>query len=82
MVNGVVRHCTKAGHTRLETKKKKKKSHSVDLLVVGDAVLACGSGIPLTFQRAVPARTLGQLFQVRIVVTYFWSSLSVRFFSS
>ena len=38
------------------------ESHSVDLLVVGDAVLACGSGIPVTFQRAVPARTLGQIF--------------------
>ena len=68
--------------TPASKQKKKKKSHSVDLLAVGDAVLACGSGIPVTFQRAVPGRTLGQLFQVRIVVTYFWSSLFVRFFSS
>ena len=54
----------------------------MDLLVVGDAVLACGSRIPGIFQRAVPARSLGQIFQVRIVVTYFWSSLFVRFLSS
>ena len=31
VVNGVVRHCTKAGHTRLETKKK--ESHSVGLVL-------------------------------------------------
>ena len=74
-------HCTPHWEATIHLKQKK-KSHSVDLLVVGDAVLACGSGIPVTFQRAVPARTLGQIFQVRIVVTYFWSSLFVRFFSS
>ena len=61
---------------------KEKKSHSVDWLVVGGAVLACGSGIPVTLQRAVPARTLGQIFHCGIVVTYSWSSLLVRFFPS
>ena len=29
VINGVLRHCTKAGHTRLETKKNKKKKLAV-----------------------------------------------------
>ena len=71
-------HCTPHWGATIHLKQKK-KSHSVDLLVVGGAAFACG---PSGSSTKVPARILGQIFQVRIVVTYFVSFPFARFFPS